>query len=93
MKTPTLEEVTDYCLERNSSVEPQAFLNYYEMLGWTWGKHNKPIKSWKACVRTWETLDKKRKAEREAPKKIEEWTDRSWGEDAVVLENKLLEAE
>jgi hypothetical protein len=91
MKTPTLEEVTDYCLERNSSVEPQVFLDHYEMLGWTWGKHNKPIKSWKACVRTWETLDKKRKAERKTGDIIDRLTDKSWADEAVIIDNKLLE--
>ena len=90
MKTPTLEEVTDYCLERNSSVEPQVFLDHYEMLGWTWGRHNKPIKSWQACVRTWENLDKKRAAEKGGDI-VSRITDRGWADEAVIVQGNLLE--
>ncbi len=50
---PTLEEITSYCLERKNAVSPQAFLDHYETNGWVQGK-GKPIKSWQACVRTWE---------------------------------------
>ena len=50
---PTLQEVTDYCRERNNTIDPQDFLDHYEVNGWVQGR-GKPIKSWKACVRTWE---------------------------------------
>lgn len=50
---PTLEEVKEYCLERNNNVDAEAFIDYYEANGWVQGK-GKPIKDWKACVRTWE---------------------------------------
>lgn len=52
-KKPTLEEVKEYCLERNNNVDAEAFIDYYEANGWVQGK-GKPIKDWKACVRTWE---------------------------------------
>lgn len=51
--TPTLEEIKDYCLERNNSVDAERFFDYYTANGWVQGK-GKPIKDWKACVRTWE---------------------------------------
>lgn len=51
--TPTLEEIKDYCLERNNSVDAERFFDYYSANGWVQGK-GKPIKDWKACVRTWE---------------------------------------
>lgn len=53
---PTLEEVKTYCLERNNSVDAERFFDYYSTNGWVQGK-NKPIKDWKACVRTWERSD------------------------------------
>jgi predicted phage replisome organizer len=53
---PTLEEVQNYCKERNNRVNAQRFIDYYESKGWTVGK-NSPMKDWKACVRTWEQLD------------------------------------
>lgn len=49
---PTVEEVRLYCEERNNSVDPERFVNYYESKGWLIGKTK--MKSWKAAVRTWE---------------------------------------
>lgn len=55
---PTLAEVTAYCKERNSTVDPEAFVSYYESNGWKVGKN--PMKDWKAAVRNWERMDKER---------------------------------
>lgn len=55
---PTLEEVTEYCIERNNDVNPQSFIDYYESNGWKVGQN--PMKDWKAAVRTWENNEKKR---------------------------------
>ena len=49
---PTIEEIKSYCLERNNSINPIQFFDYYESKGWLIGKN--PMKDWKACVRTWE---------------------------------------
>ena len=49
---PTLEEVTAYCIERNNTVDPQHFIDYYTSNGWLVGKNK--MKDWKAAVRTWE---------------------------------------
>ena len=51
---PSVEDVQEYCLERNNSIDPQRFVDFYEANGWTQGK-GKPIKDWKAAVRTWES--------------------------------------
>lgn len=50
---PTLEEVKAYCTERKNHVDAERFLDYYTANGWVQGK-GKPVKDWKACVRTWE---------------------------------------
>lgn len=55
---PTLEEVKAYCEERNNGIDPQRFIDYYSANGWVQGK-GKPIKDWKACIRTWERYSKK----------------------------------
>lgn len=49
---PTIEEIKSYCSERNNSINPIQFFDYYESKGWLIGKN--PMKDWKACVRTWE---------------------------------------
>lgn len=51
--TPSVDDVRAYCLERKNEVDPQRFVDYYEANGWVQGK-GKPIKDWKATVRTWE---------------------------------------
>ena len=50
---PAIQEIKDYCLERNNIVNAEKFFNYYEANGWKVGKN--PMKDWKACVRTWES--------------------------------------
>ena len=49
---PTLEEVKNYCLERNNGIDAETFIDFYESKGWMVGKTH--MKDWKACVRTWE---------------------------------------
>lgn len=58
---PTVEEVRQYITERGSSIDPERFVDFYESKGWMVGRNK--MKSWKACVRTWE-----RKSEQENPK-------------------------
>ena len=63
MTKPTLTEVQSYCDERNNGVDPQLFIDYYETNGWVQGRARKPIKDWRACVRTWERNTTKQKVE------------------------------
>ena len=57
---PNVEDIIDYCNERNNHVDAQKFYDYYSSNGWKVGKN--PMKDWKAAVRTWEKNT-------EAPKK------------------------
>lgn len=50
---PTVLEVAEYCQERKNNVSAEAFVDFYTANGWVQGK-GKPIKDWKAAVRTWE---------------------------------------
>ncbi len=54
---PTIQEIIDYCKERNNNVIPEMFYNFYESKGWYVGKNK--MKDWKACVRTWEQKERK----------------------------------
>ncbi len=54
---PTVLEVAEYCVERGNKVDAEAFVNFYTANGWVQGK-GKPIKDWKAAVRTWEQNSK-----------------------------------
>lgn len=56
---PTIEEVRAYCQERKNNVDPERFRDFYEANGWKQGR-GKPIKDWKAAVRTWERNDTQR---------------------------------
>lgn len=50
---PTVEEVQCYCRERGNRVDAQRFFDFYTANGWHQGR-GKPIKDWRAAVRTWE---------------------------------------
>jgi hypothetical protein len=49
---PTIEEVINYCQERNKGVDPHKWFNHYQAKGWLIGRNK--MKDWKAAVRTWE---------------------------------------
>jgi hypothetical protein len=49
---PTLDEVSQYVTENQYPVDAERFVDYYQANGWVQGK-GKPIKDWKATVRTW----------------------------------------
>jgi hypothetical protein len=56
-KKPTLDEVKNYCILRKNNIEAEAFIDFYESKNFMIGKNK--MKDWKACVRTWESREKK----------------------------------
>ena len=56
---PSIEEVSGYCRERSSVIDPQAFFDFYASKGWKVG--SQPMEDWRACVRTWEHREKQKK--------------------------------
>lgn len=58
---PTLEEVAQYCRERNSSVDPRKFWEYFstpDSQGRTWiDSEGKPVRNWKQKLLTWEKFN------------------------------------
>ena len=57
-KKPTLDEVKNYCILRKNNIEAESFIDFYESKDWLIGKNK--MKDWKACVRTWESREKKK---------------------------------
>ena len=53
---PTLAEVQAYVHERQSPVDPQGFIDFYESKGWLVGKA--PMKDWKAACRNAEKWER-----------------------------------
>lgn len=70
-KKPTVQEVNEYCIERNNSVNPESFIDFYESNGWKVGKNS--MKDWKACVRTWEKNTIKTKTNSKVDTQIDSW--------------------
>lgn len=62
---PSVEEVEEYCRERNNDIDAQHFIDYYASNGWRVGKN--PMKDWRATVRNWERSDSVKP--RQEPKK------------------------
>lgn len=70
---PTLQEISDYCLERNNGINPNKFYDFYESKNWMIGKNK--MKDWKACVRTWEQHESK-----QDNSKLPTWWDKDFKE-------------
>ena len=52
---PDLEEIREFCFEKNINIDVDRFFNYYESKGWKVGVS--PMKDWKAAVRNWAKND------------------------------------
>lgn len=55
-RPPTVQEVQDYCNERQNGIQAYTFINFYQSKGWKVG--NQPMKDWHAAIRTWESKNK-----------------------------------
>lgn len=68
---PTVDEVREYLQSVGSSIDPEAFVAFYESKGWMVGKNK--MKSWKMAIVTWEkTKGLKRELPKEEAKEAEE---------------------
>jgi len=56
-KKPSVQEIKDYCLERNNGIDAEQFFDFYESKNWYVGKNK--MKNWQAAVRTWEKRKQK----------------------------------
>ena len=51
-KKPSIEEIKQYCLQRNNGIDAEQFFDFYESKNWYVGKNK--MKNWQAAIRTWE---------------------------------------
>lgn len=58
MEKPTLEEIKNYCREKNYKINAESFFNYYESNGWKIGGKT-AMKNWRAAVQSWAAREKK----------------------------------
>lgn len=65
---PSLDEVRHYCLERKNGLNAESIFDHYQANGWVQGKSRKPIKCWRAAIRTCEHREMQDKKE-QAPVK------------------------
>jgi hypothetical protein len=64
---PTIEEVSQYCLERQNGINPEAFIDFYTSKGWMVGKNK--MQCWQAAIRTWEQKNDSTPSANGTPKK------------------------
>ena len=58
---PAVEDIAAYCEERNNGIDAEKFFDYYERQGWRLS-NNKPMKDWRAAIRTWERNERSRQS-------------------------------
>lgn len=78
---PTINEIKEYCKERNNGIDAEAFYDFYESKDWYVGKNK--MKDWKACVRTWEKRNKPKE------EKLPDW----WNKTNEDFEENMTEDE
>ena len=64
--TPSYEDIKSYVSQMGYAMDPAAFYDYYESVGWV-KKNGQSIKDWKASVRTWERREKQFKSNTDRP--------------------------
>lgn len=83
---PSVEQVREYCKERNNKVDAQAFVDFYASKNWMIGKNK--MKDWKASVRTWERNQTRPEKTAERGNKFNNFEGRNYNMDS--LEQQLL---
>ena len=87
-KPPTVEEVRAYCTERQNTIDPENFVDFYSAKGWMLGKNK--MKDWKAAVRTWEKKEKEQPKRRKEP--VPGWMNkpREHDEDEIAAIKRMM---
>ena len=70
-KKPSVNDIIDYCKERNNNIDAEAFIDFYESKDWKIGKNK--MKDWKAAVRTWERREAKKPTMSKLDSQISAW--------------------
>ena len=83
--TPTREEVRLYAKQRNSTVDPDKFFDYFESGGWVDAKGNS-VRSWKQKFLTWESFQG---GKPQSKPKTEQVKSSAFTDDLDMIEKKL----
>lgn len=81
-KKPTVEEIAEYCKERNNGIDAQYFWDSYNAKDWMIGKQK--MKDWKSAIRTWERNKKKGLYENKKEEIIPEWMNQDLGRGGFI---------
>ena len=81
------EEVVAYCKSRGNDIDGVLFFDKMEARGWVF-KDGRPVKDWKACIRTWERYQKDNIARGNPPLATHQTTAESWKGKTRPLEEK-----
>lgn len=84
---PSVNDVIDYCKERNNKIDAQAFIDFYTSKDWMIGKNK--MKDWKAAVRSWERNQAKKEETAKPGNTFNNFESRSY--DFTDLERQLLD--
>ena len=85
---PTVEEIQQYCNERNNGINANAFYDFYESKNWYVGKNK--MKDWKACIRTWEQRQNENNTKKEI---VPEWLHKEYKTNEKLTEEELKKLE
>lgn len=81
-KKPTVEEIAEYCKERNNGIDAQYFWDSYNAKDWMIGKQK--MKDWKSAIRTWERNKKKGLYENKKEEIIPDWMNQDLGRGGFI---------
>ena len=56
---PTLDEIKEYCKQRNNNIDPQYFYDFFSVSNWI-DSNGKQVKNWKQKIITWERNNQQR---------------------------------
>jgi hypothetical protein len=54
---PSIEEIRNYCSEKEKNIDPESFYNFYQQKNWMVGRNK--MKDWKASVNLWNSRNNK----------------------------------
>jgi hypothetical protein len=57
-KKPSAAEAVEYAASIGFKLDGEAFVDYYDSVGWVVGAGRKPMKNWQAAIRTWKRNQK-----------------------------------
>lgn len=56
---PSVEEVREYCEQRNNNIDPEYFVAYYASQNWI-KANGEPVQDWKQTIITWERKEREK---------------------------------